>query len=81
VLFAIPLWRRTAERVREDLVKQPGVRELDQGLLLGAAPLHLLLAVPERNDNSWLLAGTVTEEALTEAADELVAHRPDLRVP
>jgi hypothetical protein len=80
VLFAIPLWRRTAERVRDDLDKQPGVRTLDQGLLLGAAPLHLLLAVPERNDNSWLLAGTVTEQTLVDAADQLVAHRPALRM-
>ncbi len=80
VLFAIPLWRRTADRVRVDLDKQPGVRTLDQGLLLGAAPLHLLLAVPERNDNSWLLAGTVTEQTLLDAADELTAHRPALRM-
>lgn len=81
VLFAIPLWRRTAERVREDLDKQPGVQELDQGLLLGADPLHLLLAAPERNDNSWLLAGTVTEKTLTDAADQLAADRPQLRLP
>lgn len=81
VLYAIPLWERTAERVRQDLDRQPGVQEVDQGLLLGADPLHLLLAVPERNDNSWLLAGTVTEKTLTDAADELVAHRPGLRLP
>ena len=81
VLFAIPLWHRTAERVREDLESQPGVQELDQGLLIGAAPLRVLLAAPEHHDNSWLLAGTVTQEALTEAADELVAHRPELRAP
>jgi hypothetical protein len=79
VLFAIPLWRRTAERVREDLGRQPGVREMDQGLLLGAAPLRLLLALPEHNDNSWLLAGTVTEQTLADAADALVEHRPALR--
>ncbi len=73
VLFAIPLWRRTAERVRHDLRSQPGVRTVDQGLLLGAAPLHLLLAVPERGDDSWLVAGTVTEKTLTDAVDELVS--------
>jgi outer membrane lipoprotein-sorting protein len=80
VLLAVPLWSRTAERLHRDLEKQPGVATLDQGLLLGAAPLRLLLADPETNGTGWLLAGTVTQKALTDAADELVAHRPSLRV-
>jgi outer membrane lipoprotein-sorting protein len=80
VLFAVPLWQRTADRVREDLAKQPGVQTLDQGLLVGAEPVRLLLATPEHNDTSWLLAGTVTQKTLTDAADQLMAHRPQLRV-
>jgi hypothetical protein len=81
VLLAIPLWSRTADRVREELDGKPGVRAVDEGLLVAAAPLHLLLAEPERNGTSWLLAGTVTRRALTDAADQLRAHRPELRLP
>jgi hypothetical protein len=81
VLLAIPLWSRTSERVREELDGRPGVRTLDQGLLVSAAPLHLLLAEPERNGTSWLLAGTVTRRTLIDAADQLQARRPQLRLP
>jgi hypothetical protein len=81
VLIAIPLWRRTAERVRADLASQPGVQRLDQGLLIGAAPMRLLLADPEHDDNSWLLAGTLTQTALVDAATQLAAHPPGLVVP
>ena len=80
VLFAIPLWRRTADQVCESM-RGAGARALDQGLLAGAAPIRLLLANPEPNDNRWLLAGTVTRKTLVEAADQLAADRPGLRVP
>jgi hypothetical protein len=78
VLLAIPLWSRTADRVREDLAKQPGVLSTDTGLLVEAAPLRLLLAEPEPNGTSWLLAGTVTSQALDDAAGELAENRPEL---
>jgi hypothetical protein len=81
VLLAIPLWSRTAHRVRDDLEKRPGIRELDQGVLLGAPPLRLLLADPELNDTAWLLAGTVTRPALVHAAEQLAAHPPGLGFP
>jgi hypothetical protein len=81
VLIAIPLWSRTADRVRESLHGGPGVRSLDQGLLVAAPPLRMLLAQPEPNDGSWLLAGTVTQRALVDAANELSRHRPGLRFP
>jgi hypothetical protein len=81
VLIAVPLWSRSAERVREDLRRSPGVRVLDQGVLVGAPPLRLLLAQPEPNDGSWLLAGTVTQRALLDAAEQLGRHRPGLRFP
>ena len=77
-LLALPLWSRSGDRVRADLRKRPGVRVVDQGLLLGATPVYLLLADPEPNGTSWLLAGTVTPKALESAADELAAHRPAL---
>lgn len=79
VLLAIPLWSRTAERVREDLRKRGGVQETDNGLLLGAAPLRLLLGRPEPNGTSWLLAGTVTDQTLAAAARQLDAHPPGLQ--
>jgi hypothetical protein len=42
--------------------------------------VRLLLVDPESNGTGWLLAGTVTQQALTDAADELAAHRPALRL-
>jgi hypothetical protein len=81
VLIAVPLWSRTADRVRENLRAAPGVRRLDEGLLVTASPLRMLLAQPEPNDGSWLLAGTVTQRALADAARELKRHRPELRFP
>lgn len=80
VLLAVPLWHRTADQVREQLRNRPGVATIDQGIVLGAAPLQLLLANPEHNDNSWLVAGTVTQRTLVAAANQLAAHRPGLRV-
>ena len=81
MLFAIPLWRRTADQVRESL-RGAGARALDQGLLVGRCRrIRLLLANPEPNDNRWLLAGTVTRKTLVDAADQLAAERPGLRVP
>ena len=81
VLLALPLWHRTADRVREDLCHTPGAREIDAGVLVAAPPMRLLLAKPEPNDSSWLLAGTVTRKALVDAARELVETRPGLRLP
>jgi len=81
VLLAVPLWRRTAERICHDLEGRPGVVELDQGLLVAASPLALLLSRPEPSGTAWLLAGTVTRAALARAADELAAHPPGLPLP
>ncbi len=74
--MAIPVWRRIAPRIRADLEKQPGVVPLDQGQLLTAEPLRLLLAEPEPDGTSWLLAGTVTKDAIVDAANQLARHRP-----
>jgi len=79
VLIAVPLWSRTSERIRGELQQQPGVVRLGGGLLTAADPLRLLLAAPEVNGTSWLLAGTVTEQALSDAADQLARDRPGLR--
>lgn len=79
VLLAVPLWSRTAGRVHRELHRRPGVQLIDEGLLIQAPPLRLLLANPEPNMTSWLLAGTVTTRTLTDAADQLAANRPGLR--
>jgi outer membrane lipoprotein-sorting protein len=79
VLLAVPLWSRTANRLRRDLGTRPGVGQIPQGTLLEAPPLRLLLGAPEPNRTSWLLLGTVTEATLVKAADELARHRPELR--
>jgi hypothetical protein len=79
VLLAVPLWSRTADRVRRDLGTRPGVVQIEQGTLLAAPPLRLLLGAPEPNRTSWLLIGTVTRATLVKAADELTRHRPELR--
>ena len=76
VLIAIPVWHRIAPRIRADLLKQPGVANLDQGLLLSPKPIRLLLAWPEPDGTSWLLAGTVTKAAMVDAANQLARHRP-----
>ena len=81
VLLALPLWHRTAERVRADLGRAPGTRQTDVGVLVAAPPMRLLLANPEPNDFSWLLAGTVTRKALVDAATQLAEKRPGLRMP
>jgi hypothetical protein len=81
VLLAIPLWSRSADQVRRDLRTRPRVQTVDQGILIEAAPLRLLLAEPEPNGTSWLLAGTVTSGTLTGAAEELADDRPALSGP
>ena len=78
ILLAIPLWSRTADRLREDLQRRAGVATVDAGLVLEADPLRLILAAPETNGTSWLLAGTVTRATLTDAAAELARNRPSL---
>src|SRR5205085_5398575 len=77
-LLAVPLWRRTGDRVRTDLSGRPGVAIREQGLAIGAPPLRLMLGNAEPNGTSWLLFGTVTQAALTRAADQLAAHPPDM---
>ena len=81
VLLALPLWSRSAHRVRDQLSHGAGAVRTKQGLLVTAQPLRLLLADPEHNGTSWLLAGTVTARTLADAADQLVAHRPALQGP
>jgi len=81
VLLAIPLWSRTSARFRMDLRPRPGVRQVDEGLLMEAQPLRLLLGEPEATGTSWLLVGTVTRPALLDAGRQLTEHPPGLKFP
>jgi len=81
VLIAVPLWERSATRVREDLEGKPGARTIDAGVLVTTPPLRLLLTEPERSGSAWLLAGTVTRVALEDAAAQLQASPPGSALP
>ena len=82
VLLALPLWHRTADRVREDLCRQPGSRARSTpGCWSPRRRCGCCWRTPEPNDSSWLLAGTVTRKALVDAARQLAESRPGLRLP
>jgi len=71
VLLAVPLDSGTAEDLCEELEQRPGAVRLDEGILVAAAPLGLLLTTGDATGTSWLLAGTVTRSGLRSAASEL----------
>lgn len=72
VLLAIPLDSRTAEDLCEQLEERPGAVRVNEGILVSAAPLGLLLTTRDAAGTSWLLAGTVTHNGLRAAAGQLV---------
>jgi hypothetical protein len=69
-LLAIPLRDREADSLREQLRITPGVRTVEQGTLVTIGPLGVLMGGDD-GQNGWLVAGTVTPETLTRAADDL----------
>jgi hypothetical protein len=70
-LIAIPLGGE-ARTLRQQLEGTPGVRTVNGCSMLRAGPLGLLLTnLPGRRDD-WLISGTVTDKALTDAAAEFV---------
>lgn len=78
-LIAIPLWDRAAIPLREQLERTPGVRLIDEGDILSVGPLGVLLTRFRGYDGGWLIAGTVTEETLIEAAQQLDSEAVLLR--
>lgn len=77
-LVAIPLWAPAADPLRRQLEVTPGAVSTDQGITLTVGGLNLLLGGTAFDDNSWLLAGAVTPQTLTDAADQLAATTPGL---
>ena len=69
-LVAIPLRDREADPLREQLRLTPGARTVEQGTVVSAGPLGVLLS-GSPGDGGWLIAGTVTEPTLARAADDL----------
>jgi outer membrane lipoprotein-sorting protein len=71
LLLALPLRDSDAEQFRDELSKRPGAECLEEGWVVGTGPLQLLVTSPSEG-GSWLVAGTVTRDAATDAASELL---------
>ncbi len=70
LLLAVPLRESDAHRLREEVRGRPGAACLRTGWRVGTGPLQLMVTVTT-GVGSWLLAGTVTADAVEEAAREL----------
>lgn len=71
-MVAIPLWDDSAEPLRDQLGRTPGVVVGVGGAQsLSVGPLELLLTPELFEDHSWLVAGTVTHATLLRAASQL----------
>ncbi len=72
-LVAIPLRRDAAGRARDQFSAAASAEETEAGTALSIGPLSILLTSggEGRGRGTFLLAGTVTPETLTAAADEL----------
>ncbi len=80
-MLAVPLWEQSADPLREQLESTPGVMGHSYGLALTVGPLNLLLTPDTfEDDRSYLLAGTVTEDTLQDAAGELLSGNYLVRV-
>jgi outer membrane lipoprotein-sorting protein len=71
VLLALPLRHDDADELRDELQTRPGSVCLPEGQAVATGPLQLLVTDPD--DDPWLLAGTVTQDAAARAARELAA--------
>ncbi len=69
-IIAVPLWDRAAVPLREQLGTTPGSRLVADGTYVAVGPLGVLLTdLP--GGAGWLVAGTVTEQTLSQAAVRL----------
>lgn len=71
-LLAIPLRRHLSGQVRRQLEKDVSARTTTAGTALTVGPLSVLLTPGRRGRGTFLLAGTVTPETLTQASAELL---------
>lgn len=71
-VIAIPLRDREADALRDQLATTPGVEQSEARTLVAVGPLGVVLTGDE-GDGGWLLAGTLTRDALVRAADDVLA--------
>lgn len=71
-VIAIPMRDREADALRDQLATTPGVERGDGRTLVTLGPLGVVLTGDE-GDGGWLLAGTLTRDALLRAADDVLA--------
>jgi hypothetical protein len=69
-LLTIPLRDREADPLREQLRLTPGVQTIPEGTLVTIGPLGVLMTGDDSH-GGWLIAGTVTADTLTRAAEDL----------
>ena len=74
-MVAVALPGRSARDLRSQLSKAPSAVVDPAGVALTVGPLAVRLTDPGGRSPAWLLAGTVTPDTLTQAADELKATR------
>ena len=74
-LLAIPIWHETADSIRDQLASTPGAVEDADGTRVSVGPLGLLVTSCH-DEVVWLLGGTVTDETLVAASDELAGLVP-----
>ena len=70
-LIAIPLRDREADALRSQLDVTPGVEHPGRRTVVTVGPLGVILT-GVAGDGGWLLAGTLTRDALVRAADDVL---------
>jgi hypothetical protein len=71
-VIAIPLRDREADALRDQLAVTAGVDRSPERTVVSVGPLGVVLT-GQQGDGGWLLAGTLTRDALVQAADDVLA--------
>jgi len=71
-VIAIPLRGREADAFRDQMATTPGVEQDERRTLVTLGPLGVLLTGAD-GDGGWLLAGTLTRDALERAGDDVLS--------
>ncbi len=71
-VIAIPLRDREANAFRDQMVRTPGVEQDERRTVVTLGPLGILLTGAD-GDGGWLLAGTLTRDALERAGDDVLS--------
>lgn len=79
-LVALPVPGQVSRPLEQQLDKTPGLQKVSNGRLLTVGPLSLLLVEGSNGRPHWLFTGTVTAATLQQAAAELAADPPALRL-